>query len=57
MKIQDILDFLNFFFKFLERERAQVGGAEGMRERISSRLCAEHRARDRAPFHDPEITT
>ena len=41
-----------------ESERMSIGGgAEGEGEKISSRLCIEHRARHRAQSHGPEITT
>ena len=42
-----------------ERETEHVSGrgAEGKGERISSRLCTEHRAQHGARSHDPEIRT
>jgi len=50
-----------FFFKILFILRELVSGARGgvrrARERISSRLHAEHGARSGAQSHDPEIMT
>ena len=56
-----LFDFFFFFKNLRERECVHMlrmgPGAEGERERISSRFRTDHRAQSWAQFHDPKIMT